>query len=85
MSHMEEFCKDDEIYDKIHEDLMKRMVEKMRLDEVNLKNLIYKEVIQILEPLEGRGKYKGNAHHLTQDIVEKVSSAIMEHVDIPKR
>ena len=33
-------------------------------DENDLKNLIYKEVIQIVEPLESKGKYKGNSHHL---------------------
>lgn len=73
-----------DVYEQIHENLLK-MVPKIKLDESNLKNVIYKEVIQILEPLESRGKYKGNAHHLTQDIVEKVTSAIMEKMDIPER
>lgn len=75
---------DDDVYDKIHRDLLK-MVPKIKMDETNLKNVIYKEVIQILEPLEGKGKYMGNAHHLTQDICEKVVAAIMEKMDIPKR
>lgn len=75
---------EDAVYKQIHENLLK-MVPKIKLDETNLKNVIYKEVIQILEPLESKGKYKGNAHHLTQDIAEKVSAAIMEKMDIPKR
>lgn len=75
---------EDAVYKQIHENLLK-MVPKIKLDETNLKNVIYKEIIQILEPLESKGKYKGNAHHLTQDIVEKVSAAIMEKMDIPKR
>lgn len=84
--HMVKDDKDgkDDMYEQIHEDLLK-MVPKIRFDETNLKNVIYKEVIQILEPLEAKEKYKGNAHHLTQDIVEKVSAAIMEKMDIPKR
>lgn len=47
-------------------------------DEIDLKNILYREIIQIVEPLEGKGKYKGNGHHLTQEIVEKVSSAIWD-------
>lgn len=73
----------DDVYEQIHENLLK-MVPKIKIDESNLKNVIYKEVIKILEPLESKGKYRGNAHHLTQDIVEKVTSAIMEKMDIPK-
>ncbi len=79
---IEEGSKD--IYDQIEEDLAKRMVGKMNFDKTNLKNVIYKEVIIIIEPLEWRGKYKGNAHHLAQDIVEKVATAIMEKLDVPK-
>jgi hypothetical protein len=75
---------EDAVYKQIHENLLK-MVPKIKLDETNLKNVIYKEVIQILEPLESKGKYNGNAHHLTQYIVEKVSAAIIEKMDIPKR
>lgn len=45
-------------------------------DETDLKNMLYAEIIQIVQPLEGKGKYKGNSHHLAQEIVEKVSSAI---------
>ena len=74
----------DDVYEKIHENLLE-MVPKMKFDESNLKNVIYKEIIQILEPLEAKEKYRGNAHHLTQDIVEKVSAAIMGKMDIPKR
>lgn len=73
-----------DVYEEIHENLLE-MVPRMKFDEVNLKNVIYKEVIQILEPLEFKEKYIGNAHHLTQDIVEKVSAAIMRKMDIPKR
>jgi len=73
-----------DVYEQIHENLLE-MVPKIRIDESNLKNVIYKEVIKILEPLESRGKYRGNAHHLTQDIVEKVTFAIMKNMDIPKR
>lgn len=47
-------------------------------EKVDLENLLYKEIIKMLEPLEWKGKYKGNSHHLTQDIVAKVSSAIWE-------
>jgi hypothetical protein len=74
----------DDVYEDIHKNLLK-MVPKIKFNETDLKNVIYKEVIQILEPLEEKGKYKGNTHHLTQDIVEKVSAAIMEKMDIPKR
>ena len=77
-------CNEDDVYEQIHKDLSERMVGKIKFDVSNLKNVIYKEVIQILEPLEGREKYKGNAHHLAQDIVEKVASAIMEKMDVPK-
>lgn len=76
--------KDYDVWVQVHKDLSK-MVPKIKLDETNLKNVIYKEIIQILEPLESKGKYIGNAHHLAQDIVEKVTSAIMEKMDIPKR
>jgi glutamyl-tRNA reductase len=79
---VEEGSKD--FYEQIKDDLSERMIGKIKFDKENLKNVIYKEVIQILEPLEGREKYKGNAHHLTQDIVEKVTSAIMEKMDVPK-
>lgn len=75
--------KNDEVWEDIHKNLLK-MVPKIKFEEKNLKNVIYKEVIRILEPLEDRGKYKGSAHHLTQDITEKVASAIMEKMDIPK-
>ena len=74
-----------DVYEQIHKDLSERMIGKMSFDKTNLKNVIYKEVIQILEPLEGREKYKGNAHHLAQDIVEKVATAIMEKFDVPKK
>lgn len=53
---------------------------KGKFDETDLKNLIYKETIQIVEPLEHEGMYKGNAHHLTQKIVDKVASAIIEKI-----
>ena len=75
---------EDDVYKQIHENLLK-MVPKVKFNDADLKNVIYKEVIQILEPLETKGKYRGNAHHLTQDIVDKVSAAIMEKMDIPKR
>jgi hypothetical protein len=75
---------EDNVYVQTHENLL-GTVGKISFDKTNLKNLNYKEVVQILEPLEFKGKYKGNAHHLTQDIVEKVSTAIMERMDIPKR
>lgn len=74
----------DDVYAEIHENLLE-MVPKIKFTDTDLKNVIYKEVIQILEPLEFKGKYKGNAHHLTQDICEKVAIAIMEKMDIPKR
>lgn len=74
----------DDVYKQIHENLL-TMVPKIKVDETSLKNVIYKEVIQILEPMESKGKYKGNAHHLTQEIAEKVSAAIMEKMDVPKR
>ena len=74
----------DDVYEDIHKNLLE-MVPKIKFTDTDLKNVIYKEVIQILEPLEGKGKYKGNAHHLTQDICEKVAIAIMEKMDIPKR
>lgn len=51
-----------------------------RFDETDLKNLIYREVIQIVEPLEHEGKYRGNSHHLTQEICEKLSPVIMEKI-----
>lgn len=54
----------------------------VKFDEADLKNLIYKEVVQILEPLEWKGKYKGNAHHLTQEICERLSSVIKEKIDM---
>ncbi len=73
-----------DVYEQIHKDLSERMIGKMNFDKTNLKNVIYKEVIIIVEPLEWRGKYKGNAHHLAQDIVEKVATAIMEKLDVPK-
>ncbi len=79
---MVEYSEDD-VYKQIHENLLK-MVPKIKIDESNLKNVIYKEVIRILEPLESKGEYRGNAHHLAQDIVEKVTSAIMEKMYIPK-
>ncbi len=73
----------DDVYEKIHENLIK-MVPKIKFDEMILKNLVYKEAIQILEPIEWEGSYKGNAHHLSQKIAEKVTNAIMEKMDIPK-
>lgn len=60
------------------QDLVSQSVKNgLKLNKTDLENLIYKEVIQILEPLEHNGKYKGNSHHLTQDICEKLSSDIM--------
>lgn len=54
-------------------------------DKTDLDNLIYKEVIQILEPLEGKGKYTGNTHHLAQEICSKLSPVIMEKMDLAAR
>lgn len=51
-----------------------------RFDETDLKNIIYREVIQILEPLEGSGAIKRNTHHLTQEICERLSPVIMEKI-----
>jgi len=51
-------------------------------DENDLKNLIYREVIQIVEPLETKGKYKGNSHHLTQEICEKLAPIIVKKIDL---
>lgn len=48
-----------------------------RFDKTDLKNLIYSEVIQILQPLEAIEKYKGNSHHLTQEICEKLADAMV--------
>lgn len=48
-----------------------------RFDKNDLKNLIYSEVIQILQPLEAIEKYKGNSHHLAQDICEKLADAMI--------
>lgn len=53
-----------------------------RFDETDLKNLIYQEIIKIVEPLEHKGKYRGNSHHLTQEICGKLSPAIMEKVEM---
>lgn len=53
------------------------MLKSKRFDENDLKNLIYKTVIQILEPLEATKRYKGNSHHLTQEICEKLASAMI--------
>ncbi len=72
-----------DVYEEIRENLMK-MVPKIKFDEMDLKNLVFKEVVQILEPIEWEGSYKGNAHHLSQKIAEKVTNAIMEKMDISK-
>lgn len=69
--------KDTNIQD-IVSDSVKKGLKVDELDETYLKNLIYRDVIQILEPLEHSEKYKGNSHHLTQEIVEKLSSDIIE-------
>ncbi len=77
--------KENDEYNEIREDLSARMVGKINFDKTNLKNVIYKEIIQILEPLEWEGKYNLNAHHLAQDIVEKVATAIIEKMDVPNK
>lgn len=48
-----------------------------RFDKNDLDNLIYRVVIQILQPLEAIGKYKGNSHHLTQEICKKLAEAMI--------
>lgn len=53
------------------------MLKSRRFDKNDLKNLIYGTVIQILQPLEAIEKYKGNSHHLTQDISEKLADAMI--------
>lgn len=53
------------------------MLKSGRFDKNDLKNLIYNEVIQILQPLEAIEKYKGNSHHLAQDICEKLADAMI--------
>lgn len=60
------------------QDLVSQCVKKdSKLNEIDLENLMYKEIIQILQSLEHNEKYKGNSHHLTQDICKKLSSNIM--------
>ncbi len=70
---------------KLEHDNILKISHNIKFDDTDLRNVIYNEVIQILEPLEFKGRYRGNAHHLTQNIVEKVASAIMEKIDIPKK
>lgn len=53
------------------------MLKSRRFDKNDLKNLIYNVVIQILQPLEAIEKYKGNSHHLTQEISEKLADAMI--------
>lgn len=53
------------------------MLKSRRFDKNDLKNLIYSVVIQILQPLEAIEKYKGNSHHLAQEICEKLADAMI--------
>lgn len=53
------------------------MLKSRRFDKNDLKNLIYNAVIQILQPLEAIEKYKGNSHHLAQEICEKLADAMI--------
>jgi len=75
--------KQTEIFNKTNkrmsiQDLVSNFVKKgAKLNDIELKNLIYKDVIKILEPLEHK-EYEGNSHHLTQEIVEKLSHTISE-------
>lgn len=48
----------------------------IRFDKTDLKNLIYSVAIQIFQPLEAIGKYKGNSHHLAQEISEKLADVM---------
>lgn len=70
------FGKDVNIQDIVNE-AVKVGIKIIEIDENTLNNLLYKDIIQVLEPLESKGKYKGNSHHLTQEIVEKLSPNIM--------
>lgn len=53
------------------------MLKSRRFDKNDLKNLIYNSVVQILQPLEAIDKYKGNSHHLAQEICEKLADAMI--------
>ena len=46
-------------------------------DENDFKNKLYDTLIKELQPLEHNGKYKGNSHHLTQRLVEKIVNDIV--------
>ena len=42
------------------------------LDSAHFKSTLWKSMIRELEVLEREGKYKGNGHHLTQNLVELI-------------
>lgn len=47
-------------------------------DENDFKNKLYDIIIQEAQPLEHSNKYKGNSHHLTQRLVEKIITGLLK-------
>ena len=48
------------------------------LNKNDFQNLLYKELIIELEGAENKGKYKGNAHHLTQRLCDNIWKKLTE-------
>ena len=48
------------------------------LDKTTFENTLYKILVGKFELLESNGKYKGNGHHLTQDVIESISKEFLD-------
>jgi hypothetical protein len=55
---------------------------KKKVKDSNLSNLVYGAVSKITEERENNGSYKGNGHHLAQEITEAVCEAVSTEMPI---
>lgn len=49
------------------------------LDKTDFMNTIHKSIIAELEQREHEGQYKGNAHHLAQELVDLIVKGVCEN------
>ena len=49
-----------------------------------MRNIIYHAVSKITDERERNGSYKGNGHHLAQEITEAVVKAFVAEFDVKK-
>lgn len=50
------------------------------MDKNKISNVIYNAIIGICEDREANGSYKGNGHHLAQEITEAIVKALLNNI-----